>query len=44
LQQAQERQAEALREWLEKRLPEPQAKRVGLVARVQRMLARDKGV
>lgn len=42
LQAAQERQAEALREWLEKRLPEPQAKRMGLVARVKAILWGDR--
>jgi DNA anti-recombination protein RmuC len=42
LQQAQERQAEALRELLEKRLPEPQAKRMGLVARVKAILWGDR--
>jgi len=42
MHQAQERQAEDLREWLEKRLPEPQAKRVGLVARMKAILWGDR--
>ncbi len=42
LQAAQERRADELREWLEKRLPEPQAKRMGLVARVKAILWGDR--
>lgn len=42
VQASAEHQAEDLRSWLTERLPEPQAKRLGLVARVKAILTGDK--